>query len=279
MRKAKPTWSNKNIKVKQYDLGNGDKGFLCSCNGQEKQCIRECYNILNKYADMMFKETVSEENSHSSQAADQTSDPTNATDLDEEFKEEIECLKKAGEMPKRFQVVTSGAKNLLFIRTTVEDPVALASAIIKEVQETKELQTRYLIRLVPIETTCKAYIDNIKRACIPLLDRHFNDNPRSFSIVYNHRNNKNLSKDEVIKTIADLIGDYKKGHTVNLNHADVSIIVEVIKGNVLLAVIPQYIQYKKFNLHSLCDQSNSKVDKSVDNEPIKSCSVPEEIKN
>lgn len=32
------------------------KGFICTCNGNEKQCIRESYNILNEYADRLYGE-------------------------------------------------------------------------------------------------------------------------------------------------------------------------------------------------------------------------------
>lgn len=37
-------------------LKAGLKGFVCTCNGMEKQCIRESYNILNEYADKLYGE-------------------------------------------------------------------------------------------------------------------------------------------------------------------------------------------------------------------------------
>lgn len=32
-------------------LEAGLKGFLCTCNFREKECVRESYNLLNEYAD------------------------------------------------------------------------------------------------------------------------------------------------------------------------------------------------------------------------------------
>ena len=35
-------------------LDAGMKGFLVTCNNQEKQCVRESYNLLNEYADKLY---------------------------------------------------------------------------------------------------------------------------------------------------------------------------------------------------------------------------------
>ncbi|GBP16813.1 THUMP domain-containing protein 1 homolog [Eumeta japonica] len=40
-------------KRKQY-LEVGHRGFLATCNFNEKDCIRECYHILNQYADELY---------------------------------------------------------------------------------------------------------------------------------------------------------------------------------------------------------------------------------
>lgn len=43
-----------NKRRRQYVLETGVKGFFCTCNGKEKECIRESYNILNYYADQLI---------------------------------------------------------------------------------------------------------------------------------------------------------------------------------------------------------------------------------
>lgn len=236
---------------KQYTLGCDEKGFLCSCNGHEKDCIRECYNILNKYIERILPKGEKESNNSSNDPLDESKD------IEAELQDEIAALKSDNKGVKRaerlFQVIESGAKNFLFIRAKDVDPVGLASAIVQDIAETKQMQTRHLIRLVPVEITCKAYIDNIKKACSELLEKHFKDCAKSFSIIYNHRNNNNnsLSRDIVISEIANLVKEYGNDHVVDLTNAQVTIVVEVIKSIALLAVVPKYLFYKKFNLHAI----------------------------
>ncbi|GJQ84160.1 hypothetical protein Trydic_g2839 [Trypoxylus dichotomus] len=238
---------------KQYTLGCEEKGFLCSCNGHEKECIKECCNILNNYAERLCRDDLPKVNVDSSQLPPSVN--SSVEDIEADLQKEIAMLRSDNHSIdiKRFQIVDSGAKNFLFIRTTCIDPVVLATAIVKDIAETKQLQARHLIRLVPIETTCKAYIDNIKKACANLLEKHFSDGARTFSILYNHRNNSNnhLSRDVVIAEVAKLVSGLSDKHTVDLNGAEVTIVIEIIKSIALLAVIPDYLKYKKFNLHSL----------------------------
>lgn len=245
-------YRNKNAKHPQRDLLEpGSKGFLCSCNNKEKECIREAYNLLNLYADALEKPDDDEDLSKSAENCKDA-------DIAEELANEISVLKSEHSVQKkRFQVVNIGAKNFLFIRTTISHPVKLAEKIMSDIAETKQQQSRFLIRLVPIETTCKAYIKDIEKAFEPLLDRYFKLEDHSFSVAFNHRNNNSLSRDEVIKLIADKVASSRAGHKVNLKEPDLTIVIEVVKSIALLAVVPNYFKYKKYNLHALCDNASS----------------------
>ena len=51
-------------------------------------------------------------------------------------------------------------------------------------------------------------------------------------MVYKARNNKDVCRDDIIKTLASLAtrnGDYS--HTVDLNDPDLTIVVEIVKVN------------------------------------------------
>lgn len=39
---------------RENDLSEDMKGFLVTCNNNEKQAVREMYNILNEYADKLY---------------------------------------------------------------------------------------------------------------------------------------------------------------------------------------------------------------------------------
>ncbi|VEN56818.1 unnamed protein product [Callosobruchus maculatus] len=244
--------------TKRFSLDVNLKGFLCSCNNREKDCIREAYNLLNKYADKLYPPPPVKDVS--------TEDPS--TDVADDLKKELEDLKSSAHEEKKFQVLESGAKNFLFIKTTVDDPVLLAENIVKDIDSTKTQQTKFLLRLIPIETTCKAYMKDMVSAFSPLVGKYFKDQTRSFSVIYNHRNNDSLDREEIIKTIAEAV--LKTGNNkVDLKTPDVSIVIEVIRGFALIGVVPGFFKYKKYNLIAIAEQSEEKsqnedVDKEIE---------------
>ncbi|CAH1366859.1 THUMP domain-containing protein 1 homolog [Tenebrio molitor] len=223
------------------------KGFLCSCNSREKDCIKESYNLLNEYADKLYPAVLNPSDNE-----------TDEQDISESLSKEISGLKGTGpSSERRFQVIESGAKNFLFIRTSLENPAELAEAIIKDIHDSGSQKTRFLLRLIPVEITCRATPDEIGKAFLKISEKHFKDSPQTFCVIFNHRNNNVVSRDEIIKLIADKVNETRSDHKVNLKGAKLSIIVEVIKGFAFLSVVPDYLKYKKYNLLSVCSQEVS----------------------
>ncbi|KAK5642979.1 hypothetical protein RI129_009146 [Pyrocoelia pectoralis] len=243
IKKRKNQYFDYGQKRKRSALQPGLKGFFCSCNVREKDCISESYNILNEYADQL--ELVGSEEKANTEV-------DGIGDMDR-LQEEIQALQSLNRhRSNKFQVLESGAKNIVFIRTMLEDPVKLAHSIIEDIFKNKQQKTRFLIRLVPIEITCKAYLDDIKHAVEPLIHKYFGNEPKTFSICYNHRNNNNLSRDDVICAVADIVIKNNSAHKVDLKSAELSIVIEVIKNCALLSVVPDFLRYKKYNLHAIC---------------------------
>lgn len=115
-------------------LQSGLKGFICTTNGQEKQCIRESYNILNEYADKIYGEEnkvcISILSNHVSfsnnttcllQVEPKAESSGEKKDIMDEFKSEIESMQaensKSGD--RRFQAINTGIFNCIFIKTSV----------------------------------------------------------------------------------------------------------------------------------------------------------------
>ncbi|XP_018574836.1 THUMP domain-containing protein 1 homolog [Anoplophora glabripennis] len=228
-------------KHKRPSLEVNLKGFICSCNNREKDCVKESYNLLNKYADILYPPPAN-------------TDTKDDTDIGDELRNEL--LELTSIKTKRFQVVESGAKNMIFIKTTLEDTVQLAEKIISDIAETKSRQTKVLLRLVPIEVTCKAYVKDIENAFKRIAPKHFAESSKTFSVVYNHRNNNNLKRDDVIKAVADVVFQIRSDHRVSLKDAEVSVVIEVIKGIALIGIVPDFIKYKKYNLHAISEHDN-----------------------
>ncbi|KAL0276557.1 UNVERIFIED_CONTAM: hypothetical protein PYX00_004116 [Menopon gallinae] len=231
-------------------LEPGLVGFLCTCNGKfrEKDCLREAYNILNEYADELFGPQVSEDIKRPKLT--EAGNETLETDIELSLEKELESIKSEENSKrdvKRFQVAESGANGIVFIKTTVPDPVQLVYKIVtcfsKGVQKSK-----FLLRLLPVEVTCKAFLPEIATAIQPLLQKYFSQESKTFAVVFNHRNNDSLNRDEIIQTIAGLVCEKNLLHKADLKQPQLVILVEVIRSICCLSVVPDYFSLKKYNL-------------------------------
>lgn len=275
---------NSNKKTKFFRKGQtkryieaGQRGFLATTNFREKECVRECYNILNQYADELYglddftklKDAAQPKNHatggngtvHSGvddkvtvkdvPSSDDENDEEEdiATTLENDIKASLVAGKSKD---RRFQQVETGSSNCVFIRTTLVDPVDLAARIVKDLSVSHKAITRNVLRFIPVETICKANVTDIVNAAGPLFDKHFLNAPSTtFSVVYNKRCNETIKRDEIINELAQLVTLKNMTHKVDLKNAHYSIIVEVIKGLCCLSVVPEYMQMKKYNLTEL----------------------------
>ena len=169
-RKAKrQQYLNAAKKSKKYANGmvlkEDMRGFLLTCNNREKETVREGYNLLNEYADKIFGPEMKESN---------LDDDDEEEDIDAALDKEKASLKAANEKPKterRFQQVESGANNCIFIKTAIDAPGKLVEEIVNDLNETKVQKCRFILRMLPILGTCKAYEKNIEEHSILLFFR------------------------------------------------------------------------------------------------------------
>lgn len=276
-----------NYQKKSRYLEPGFRGFMITCNFREKDCVRESYTILNEYADTcgnledatqvvnsaeQNQDIIPAANSENS-SDDKNEKPENDSDsetedissqLDNEIQDSI---KAKAHTERRFQQVDTSTPNCLFIKTTLRNPVGLAEKILRDLAATKIQKTRFLLRLIPIETVSRANIDDIKLAAGKLFDKHFlNTTPQTFSIVVNKRYNNNIDRMEIIRELADIITFKNAAHKVDLRDPRLTVIVEVIKGLCCLSVVPDYLQLKKYNLIELA--AKPKESKNGNNEKV-----------
>uniref|UniRef100_A0A1B0GP11 Uncharacterized protein n=1 Tax=Phlebotomus papatasi TaxID=29031 RepID=A0A1B0GP11_PHLPP len=244
---------------KRSFLEPGLKGFLATCNFREKDCVRECYNILNQYSE------DPDDNTQAPQASQEHKPEEEKANVSEEDEEEdiSKALEKdvATEKQKnqrksyKFSVVDTGVNNCVFISTSLEDPVGLGVKIVRDIAETKLQKSRFLLRLIPIEAVCRANVKEISDAVGALCDKYLLNQPKSFSIIFNKRYNNAISRDDTIKELADIVTSKNPGNRVNLSEPEVSVIVEVIKGLCCVSILPDYLKLKKYNLVELVGAS------------------------
>lgn len=244
----------------KYCLEPGFRGFFCTCNFREKDCVKEMYNLLNEYASKLYPdEDPQQQERPASVDSDERSDSEsdNETDIGDMLKREVENMKKDSRKSlrhKRFQVVETGASNCIFIKTNLPCPEELTNAIIKDLSTTKVQKTRHVLRLLPIMATCKANLPDIMECAGKLFDKYFLKEPSTFAVIFNKRFNSSASRDLIIKELADMIVLKNGGNKADLKNPGLCIIVEIIKGMCLLSVVDNYYSYKKYNLHEICKE-------------------------
>lgn len=199
--------------------------------------------------------------------AEQPVRPANAgSDEDEEEEEQDDIAtqlaneikaSKVEAKKSRFQVVDTQTTNCVFIDAKIEDPLSLGVKIVRDIASTKVAKTRFLLRLLPVEIVCRANLTDMLSSAERLFDKHFlGPEPKSYAIMFNRRYNNDIKRDEVIKEFAEIIQAKNHKHKVDLKTADVSVIVEVMKGFCCLSVVPEYLALKKYNLVELCANTN-----------------------
>ncbi|XP_053674187.1 THUMP domain-containing protein 1 homolog [Anopheles nili] len=233
---------------REHFMKPGHRGFLITCNGHVRDCVRDSYRILNEYADEMGYG-----------ATTKTDEEKPATVSDEEEDISIQLQKEAKEAARkdksfRFQNVQSGAMNCLFIATTLPDPNEIAYKLMKELAATKKHKSRFILRMLPIEAVCRANIKDIMDSVGTLCDRYFLKEPKTYAIIFNRRLNNDLSRNDVIQELADLITAKNAGNKANLKNPDLAVIVEVIKGLCCIGVLREYYQLRKYNVVEITSQ-------------------------
>ncbi|XP_053684825.1 THUMP domain-containing protein 1 homolog [Sabethes cyaneus] len=281
-KKAKPGTSNyygKGKKVRKPSgrtgsLQVGQRGFMVTCNYQERDCLRDSYRLLNEYADELYGKVEGDD--AEKEAANSGSDheeEQEEEDISDQVAKQAEAARK-GKRQFRFQSVETGLNNCCFITTTLENPRELALKIVYDLVETKQQKSRNILRMLPIEAVTKANLMDIMNTAGALFDKYFLKEPKSFAIIFNRRYNNSLDRTRVINELARIIVGKNPRNKTNLKRPDLAVIVEVIKGMCMISVVPHYYELKKYNLVEIFNQK-AELNKDAEDDGQSSCARSE----
>ena len=114
-------------------------------------------------------------------------------------------------------------------------------------------KTQKLIRLIPIQKTCKAYTEDIIRTTQEMAENFFKNGPKTFCVTIKIRNNSSIGK-TIVKDLAEIIQHIDPKNQANFKTPEVVFNVEIIKTVCCLSFIPYYLtKYKKCNLLEICN--------------------------
>ena len=178
---------------------------------------------------------------------------------------------------KRFQSVNTKAKSVIFIKTTLEEPMKLVEHIFNDTLKTGLAHSRFILRLVPVEGTCKAEEDKITQLCHEIFEVYFKDNfcseELTFSTLYKIRFNNNLNRDIIYTCVNKALKTLKPMAKVDYDNPDIVINVDIIHNICCLGILRDYKKFKKYNLNELLNptvtEAASKSTVSNENESTK----------
>ncbi|KFQ99776.1 THUMP domain-containing protein 1, partial [Nipponia nippon] len=273
-------------------LEAGMRGIPITCNMNERKCVGEAYSLLGEYGDLLYGPEQFSDHEERLSGSEREEDED---DVEAALKKEVGQIRASMEQKlRRFQSVESGANNVVFIRTRGIEPENLVHHILKDMHATKKKKTRVILRMLPISGTCKAFIEDMKKYTETFFEPWFKaPNKGTFQIVYKARNNSHMSREEVIKELAGIVGSLNPENKVDLNNPQYTIVVEIIKNVCCLSVVRDYVLFRKYNLQevvksnkedtqqnpsSVTEDQNSKVVKPETEEEKSSKEVKQENK-
>ncbi|XP_065500930.1 THUMP domain-containing protein 1 [Caloenas nicobarica] len=231
-------------------LEAGMRGILITCNMNERKCVGEAYSLLGEYGDLLYGPEQFSDHEERLSGSEREEDED---DVEAALKKEVGQIRTSTEQKlRRFQSVESGANNVVFIRTRGIEPENLVHHILKDMHATKKKKTRVILRMLPISGTCKAFMEDMKKYAETFFEPWFKaPNKGTFQIVYKARNNSHMSREEVIKELAGIVGSLNPENKVDLNNPQYTIVVEIIKNVCCLSVVRDYILFRKYNLQEV----------------------------
>lgn len=235
------------------------QGILITCNMNERKCTAEAFNLLNEYADKLYgPEKFEDSNGGSSEDEDAEEEE----DVDAALKKEVAQLQAAGsKQERRFNALESGANNVIFIKTHNLESDKLVHHILSDLHTTKKKKSRVILRMLPVTGTCKAFQEDMLKYLTTFLEPWFKTpNCATYQIAFKARNSSHNKRDEIIKSVAGLVGKLNPKNKVDLTNPELTIIVEVIKAVCCISVVKDYTLYRKYNVQEVVKEDTPKAD-------------------
>ncbi|KAH9862232.1 hypothetical protein IAQ61_010435 [Plenodomus lingam] len=246
--KGRRNWDMPRRGAEARAIQPGDTGIWATCAmKKEAKSVADLRDLFDEYATALYGTTEA-----NATAMDDVSD-SDGGDIEEEIKKEIADIRKPTTKPL-FSSVKLDTQCLVFFRTRKPvEPVSFVHKICQDVANGAQLKNlRYVKRLTPITAFEKATQQGLETVAKHVLASHFhieNQASKKFAIRPSIRNNKEFTRDGVIKSVAAAVGP---GHSVDLKDYDLLVMVEIYKNVVGMSVVgPDFEKLKRFNLEEL----------------------------
>ncbi len=185
------------------------------------------------------------------------SEESDDDDVEASLKKELESMKAVPAEQRRFQKCNTKAKNLIFIRSTVADPVRVCRLMMEDIAEHRLQRARHAARILPVLATCKAHTPDITKMAAQCLPQFFSPGsegvPTSYTVMFRarHNNTTTCGKTSVVRELTCVVRDINPHVTFSWTTFDLAVLVEVVCTVACLVVAPGFTRLRKYNLQEL----------------------------
>lgn len=226
-------------------------GVYATCNRhKEQQCRQELLNL--------FGEKVEEYFDLSAGASDDEEQEEEELSIEQQIEKEVSEMKEAKTSKKELlKPIDLGCECLVFIKTRKPIiPEVLIEKLCNESLNSLIKTTRYTQKLSPVTFSVSPTLDELRKLAKRVLAPHFHQEdqkPHKFAIQISKRNFNALNRNDMIKAIAESVGN-DHGHSVDLKNYDKLILVECYKTNIGMSVVNDYLKLERYNLQQIFEK-------------------------
>lgn len=144
------------------------------------------------------------------------------------------------------------------------DPVETVQQVLKDLDSasTSAPSSRFVTRMIPIQATCFASVEEIGLTAKALVDKYLKDEmPSTFAVNIKRRNCSSATRDEIINAVAGAVLDLESHNgawKVDLKSPEFTIMVEVAKTLCGISIVRDVSSYRNFNLLEIREAQQQK---------------------
>lgn len=207
------------------------------------------YNLLNEYADEMYGAEFDKKGSDAD-----SDDSSEEEDMEKAMAKETSALKQVNSKERRFQNTMTKTKNVVFIRTTLDDPDRLVHEIFRDGLEKQVKKTRYAQRILPVKVICKTDLKSLEAGLTEVLKPYF---ATEFGVGLKYtaqckiRYNNSVARTVILTSLGKIVKEMNPLHTLCHDEPDLVIIIEVVMQVCCLSVVKDFFKFRRYNYEQI----------------------------
>ncbi|VDK67730.1 unnamed protein product [Onchocerca ochengi] len=222
--------------VKQKWVESGCCGLFFTCNGNERQAVREAYNIIEQALEVWKKDDPSKEdfdNNVVGREINSGSDEEDVADSVKRFCDQARSDKRNIKKRKIWQRPTGANNCLFFVVKGINDENVYDFVDYLVEMVLRERCCRLLQRVWPVEKTCRVDMVELDTEVSRLISKHFHpaEDGRwpTYLFEFKARNNDSLGKGDVMDMVLLALKQLAPDSHVSLDHPHIAILVQIAR--------------------------------------------------